>query len=76
MTALHGQGRLDQVPAGDLGFLKLVGRLRTGRPHARASEEEVRELFSAYDPWAGMAAVHLHASVMPHSRSAAAAGPA
>jgi DNA-3-methyladenine glycosylase II len=60
MTALLGQGRFDQVPAGDLGFLKLVGRLRSGNPHARATEEEVREFFSRYDPWAGQAAAYLH----------------
>ena len=30
MLALHGQGRHDQVPAGDLGLLKLVGRLLSG----------------------------------------------
>jgi DNA-3-methyladenine glycosylase II len=60
MVALHGQGRLDQVPAGDLAFLKLVGRLRTGNPRARAAEEEVRAFFSRYDPWAGQAAAYLH----------------
>ena len=32
MLALHGLGRLDVVPAGDLGYLKLVGRLTTGNP--------------------------------------------
>jgi 3-methyladenine DNA glycosylase/8-oxoguanine DNA glycosylase len=62
MLALHGQGRLDQVPAGDLAFLKLVGRLKTGNPRARASEEEVRELFAAYGPWAGLAGAHLLAA--------------
>ena len=37
MLALHGQGRHDQVPAGDLGLLKLVGRpLSGGDPRARA----------------------------------------
>jgi 3-methyladenine DNA glycosylase/8-oxoguanine DNA glycosylase len=60
--ALHGQGRFDQVPAGDLGYLKLVGRLTTGIPFARASEAEVRDFFSRYDPWAGMAATYLRAS--------------
>ena len=35
--ALHGQGRYDQLPAGDLAYLKLVGRLRTGNPRARAT---------------------------------------
>src|SRR5205807_4227625 len=43
MLALTGQGRLDQLPAADVGYLKLVGRLRSGNPHERASEEEVAE---------------------------------
>src|SRR5205085_8713566 len=30
MLALTGQGRLDQLPAGDLAYLKFVGRLRSG----------------------------------------------
>ncbi|MFI5004362.1 MAG: DNA-3-methyladenine glycosylase family protein, partial [Solirubrobacterales bacterium] len=30
MLALHGQGRHDQVPAGDVGLLKLVGRALGG----------------------------------------------
>ena len=55
--ALHGQGRFDQLPAGDLGLRKLVGRLRSGGdPRARAQEEEVREFFAPYAPWAGLAA--------------------
>ncbi|MGZ4351281.1 MAG: DNA-3-methyladenine glycosylase family protein [Solirubrobacteraceae bacterium] len=56
--ALTGQGRLDQIPAGDLGYLKLVGRLSSPDPRARASEEEVRELFAPYAPWAGLAGLH------------------
>jgi len=60
MIALTGQGRLDVVPAGDLAFLKLVGRLRTGNPYARAEEEDVREFFARFDPWAGQAAAYLH----------------
>jgi 3-methyladenine DNA glycosylase/8-oxoguanine DNA glycosylase len=56
--ALTGQGRLDQLPAGDLAYLKLVGRLRTGDPRARAREQEVQELFAHYAPWAGLAGVH------------------
>ncbi len=57
--ALHGQGRLDQVPAGDLGLRKLVGRLRSGGdPRARAPEEDVREFFAPYAPWAGLAAAY------------------
>lgn len=59
MLALTGQGRLDQLPAGDLAYLKFVGRLRGGGdPWARASEEEVRELFAPYAPWAGLAGLH------------------
>ena len=56
--ALTGQGRLDQLPAGDLAFMKLVGRLRTGHPKARASESEVVEFFSPYEPWAGLAGIY------------------
>jgi 3-methyladenine DNA glycosylase/8-oxoguanine DNA glycosylase len=60
ILALHGQGRLDQIPAGDLGYLKAVGRLlRQGDPHARAQELDVRAIFAAYDPWAGLAGHHL-----------------
>jgi 3-methyladenine DNA glycosylase/8-oxoguanine DNA glycosylase len=55
MLALTGQARLDQLPAGDLAYLKLVGRLRTGDPRARGSEEEVNEFFAPYAPWAGLA---------------------
>jgi DNA-3-methyladenine glycosylase II len=58
MLALHGQGRHDQVPAGDLNLLKLVGRMKTGDPRARATEDEVRELFAPYAPWGGLAAAH------------------
>jgi 3-methyladenine DNA glycosylase/8-oxoguanine DNA glycosylase len=58
MLALHGQGRIDQVPAGDLNLIKLVGRLQTGSPHARATEEEVRAFFAPYDGWGGLAAAH------------------
>ena len=54
--ALHGQGRLDQLPAGDLGLRKLVGRLLTGDPRARAEESEVRGFFARYEPWSGIAA--------------------
>jgi 3-methyladenine DNA glycosylase/8-oxoguanine DNA glycosylase len=54
--ALRGQGRFDQVPAGDLGLLKLVGRARAGHPGARAQEDEVREVFAPYAPYGGLAA--------------------
>jgi len=62
VLALFGQGRYDKVPAGDLGFLKLVGRLTTGNPRARADEAEVRGFFDAYGEWRGLAAVHLRAA--------------
>jgi 3-methyladenine DNA glycosylase/8-oxoguanine DNA glycosylase len=58
MLALTGQGRLDQLPAADVGFLKLVGRLRTGNPYGRATEAEVVEQFVPYEPWAGLAGVY------------------
>jgi DNA-3-methyladenine glycosylase II/AraC family transcriptional regulator of adaptative response / DNA-3-methyladenine glycosylase II len=60
MMALCGQGRYDQLPAGDLGLLKLVGRrLSGGDPRARAQEHEVRAFFADYGEWAGLAAVHM-----------------
>jgi 3-methyladenine DNA glycosylase/8-oxoguanine DNA glycosylase len=63
--ALHGQGRHDQVPAGDLAYLKRVGRLLSGGdPHARADEQQVREFFAPYGKWAGMAATHLLGSTL------------
>ncbi len=68
MLALHGQGRYDQLPAGDLGFIKLVGYLRSGDPRARATEEEVRTFFEPYEEWAGLAGAH---AVMAPVRAAA-----
>lgn len=59
ITALYGQGRYDQVPAGDLEFIKLVGPLLHGHPKARATEEEVREFFAPYEEWQGLAALYL-----------------
>jgi 3-methyladenine DNA glycosylase/8-oxoguanine DNA glycosylase len=60
MLALRGQGRHDQLPAGDVGLLKLVGRrLSGGDPHVRAEEHEVRAFFAGYGEWPGLAAVHM-----------------
>jgi DNA-3-methyladenine glycosylase II len=56
--ALSGQGWLDQLPPGDLAYLKLVGRLRSGDPRARATEEEVVAFFEPYAPWAGLAGAY------------------
>src|SRR3954465_2007674 len=59
VLALHGQGRLDVLPAGDLAYIKLVGRaMAGGRPSARATEEEVLEYFAAYEGWMGLAGGH------------------
>ena len=59
MLAQQGQGRHDVFPAGDLGFLKLIGRrLSGGDPYARATEEQVREAFAPYGRWTGPAAAH------------------
>jgi 3-methyladenine DNA glycosylase/8-oxoguanine DNA glycosylase len=73
ILALHGQGRLDVVPAGDLAHLKLVGRLTTGRPGARATEDDVRAFYARFDPWAGLAAEHLLAGWARGAFSAGAA---
>ncbi len=60
MLALTGQGRLDCVPAGDLGFLKVVGRILSGGdPRARATEEQVRTVMEPYGDWKGLAGAHL-----------------
>ena len=64
MVGLHGQGRYDVVPAGDLGFLKLVGRLTTGNPKARADEAEVRGFFERYGEWKGLAGAYLVRAAM------------
>jgi 3-methyladenine DNA glycosylase/8-oxoguanine DNA glycosylase len=71
MLALTGQGRYDQLPAGDLNYLKVVGRLQSGgNPHARATEDDVRALFAPYGAWAALAAAHLSRSpVQAGSRS-------
>jgi 3-methyladenine DNA glycosylase/8-oxoguanine DNA glycosylase len=52
---LFGRGEPDSLPAGDLMYLKLVGRLaRLGR---RATVEEVEEFFAPYRPFRGLAAI-------------------
>jgi 3-methyladenine DNA glycosylase/8-oxoguanine DNA glycosylase len=56
--ALHGQQRLDQLPSGDLAYVKLVGRILRGHPWGRADEAEVEEFFAPYAPWAGLAGAH------------------
>jgi 3-methyladenine DNA glycosylase/8-oxoguanine DNA glycosylase len=58
MLALTGQGRLDQLPAGDLAYIKLVGRLLNDDPRSRSTEEEVSEFFARFAPWSGLAGLH------------------
>lgn len=59
MLALNGQGRFDQLPAGDLGYLKFVGRLLSGGdPRARATEDQVRTVFAPYAPYRGLAGAY------------------
>jgi DNA-3-methyladenine glycosylase II len=50
---LYGRGELDSLPAGDLAYIKLVGRL-AGRGR-RATIPEVEEFYSAYEPFRGLA---------------------
>lgn len=50
---LHGRGDLDSLPAGDLAYLKLVGRLSgAGR---RATIAEVAEFYARFEPYRGIA---------------------
>ena len=50
---LYGRGEPDSLPAGDLGYVKLVGRL--GGLGRRATVEEVEEFFAPYAPYRGLA---------------------
>ena len=55
--ALEGQGRDDMLPAGDLAYVKIVGRLAAlGR---RATEHEVREFFEPYAPFQALAGTYV-----------------
>jgi 3-methyladenine DNA glycosylase/8-oxoguanine DNA glycosylase len=50
--ALFGRGDMDSLPAGDLGYIKLVGRLADlGR---RATVAEVEEFYRPYEPFRGL----------------------
>jgi 3-methyladenine DNA glycosylase/8-oxoguanine DNA glycosylase len=62
MLALNGQGRYDQIPAGDLSYIKIVGRLLTGHPKARAEVPEVYAFFERYGKWKGLAGEYLRAA--------------
>jgi 3-methyladenine DNA glycosylase/8-oxoguanine DNA glycosylase len=65
VLATAGQGRFDQLQAGDLAYVILVAQLK-GRAE-RASEHEVRAFFARYAPWQTLAALHaLRASGAAH----------
>ena len=54
--AYLGQGDLDALPAGDLAYVKLVGRIEgMGR---RATEDEVRAFFEPYAPYRALAGLY------------------
>ena len=62
---LHGRGDPDSLPAGDLAYVKLVGRLAgLGR---RATLGEVEDFFARFAPFRGLAGVfaatHYHLGV-------------
>lgn len=49
---LFGRNELDSLPAGDLGYVKLIGRLNgAGR---RATIPEVEEFYAPYEPYRGL----------------------
>ncbi|HEX3736452.1 MAG TPA: hypothetical protein VHV53_02830 [Solirubrobacterales bacterium] len=50
--ALFGRGEMDSLPAGDLGYIKLVGRL--AGLHRRATIAEVEEFYAPYEPYRGL----------------------
>jgi len=50
---LFGRNELDSLPAGDLGYIKLVGRLDGGG--RRATVPEVEEFYAPYEPYRGLA---------------------
>lgn len=73
--ALHGQGLDDRLPAGDLAYVKLVGRMEgLGR---RATVEEVRAFFAPYAPFRALAGLYLladrHAAISRRVRSTGSA---
>jgi DNA-3-methyladenine glycosylase II len=66
---LYGRGEPDSLPAGDLDFVKLVGRLAgLGR---RATVAEVEEFFAPYAPYRGLAG----SLILAAHHKAIAAGP-
>ena len=62
---VRGLGRLDVVPASDLGVRRAVGLYLAGGKEVGA--DEVRELLAKWSPWRGLAAFYL----LAHHRLAA-----
>lgn len=67
---LFGRGDPDALPAGDLAYLKLVGRL--GGLGRRATPEEVEEYFAPYAPFRGLAGTF---ALVAHHRAVAEGPP-
>lgn len=59
MLALHGQGDMDAIPAGDFAYLTLLGEILTGRRRAQATEADVLRFMEPYEGWRGIAGLHL-----------------
>jgi 3-methyladenine DNA glycosylase/8-oxoguanine DNA glycosylase len=66
---LGGRGDPDSLPAGDLAFVKLVGRLAGLR--RRATVPEVEEFFAPYAPYRGLAG----SFILAHYHKRIAEGP-
>jgi 3-methyladenine DNA glycosylase/8-oxoguanine DNA glycosylase len=73
LLALLGQGRYEALPAGDLAYVKLVGRLLTGDPRARVGAADVAAFFAPYGEWAGLAGAYALRAAAPELRAVAAA---
>ena len=72
---LFGRNELDSLPAGDLGYVKLIGRLQgEGR---RATIPEIEDFYAPYEPYRGLvgsltlAGLHWKAAQGPPLRLAA-----
>jgi 3-methyladenine DNA glycosylase/8-oxoguanine DNA glycosylase len=59
VLALHGQGHLDALPAGDHAYRVLVARHRGLPPGTKAEPAEVVDFFRPYAGWRGVAGWHL-----------------
>jgi DNA-3-methyladenine glycosylase II len=72
---LFGRNELDSLPAGDLGYIKLVGRLNGHQ--RRATIPEVEEFYAPYEPYRGLvgaltlAGLHRRVAAGPPMRLAA-----